>query len=95
MRVALVLYGDLDFISGGFLYDRMLVDYLRRQGEEVEVSSKSIARYWSKCLIELRRAEKDNHRIAILRKHRSLPEGRKIEFEIAQKGLKESKFSIF
>ena len=25
MRVALVLYGDLDFISGGFLYDRMLV----------------------------------------------------------------------
>jgi glycosyltransferase involved in cell wall biosynthesis len=39
MRVALVLYGDLDFISGGFLYDRMLVDYLQRQGEEVEVVS--------------------------------------------------------
>jgi glycosyltransferase involved in cell wall biosynthesis len=39
MRVALVLYGDLDFISGGFLYDRRLVDYLRRQGEEVEVIS--------------------------------------------------------
>ena len=39
MRVALVLYGDLDFISGGFLYDRMLVDHLRRQGEEVEIIS--------------------------------------------------------
>lgn len=39
MRVALVLYGDLDFISGGFLYDRMLVEYLRRQGEEVEIVS--------------------------------------------------------
>jgi glycosyltransferase involved in cell wall biosynthesis len=39
MRVALVLYGDLDFISGGFLYDRMLVNYLRRQGEEVEIIS--------------------------------------------------------
>jgi glycosyltransferase involved in cell wall biosynthesis len=39
MRVALVLYGDLDFISGGFLYDRMLVDYLRRQGVEVEIVS--------------------------------------------------------
>jgi glycosyltransferase involved in cell wall biosynthesis len=39
MRVALVLYGNLDFISGGFLYDRMLVDYLKRQGEEVEVVS--------------------------------------------------------
>jgi glycosyltransferase involved in cell wall biosynthesis len=39
MRVALVLYGNLDFISGGFLYDRMLVDYLRSQGEEVEIIS--------------------------------------------------------
>jgi len=39
MRVALVLYGDLDFVSGGFLYDRLLVDYLRRQGEEVEIIS--------------------------------------------------------
>ena len=39
MRVALVLYGNLDFISGGFLYDRMLVDYLRGQGEEVEIIS--------------------------------------------------------
>jgi len=39
MRVALVLYGDLDFISGGFLYDRLLVDYLSRQGEDVEIVS--------------------------------------------------------
>jgi glycosyltransferase involved in cell wall biosynthesis len=39
MRVALVLYGDLDFVSGGFLYDRMLVEYLRRQGEVVEIIS--------------------------------------------------------
>lgn len=39
MRVALVLYGDLDLVSGGFLYDRMLVDYLRRRGDEVEVVS--------------------------------------------------------
>ncbi len=37
MRVALVLYGNLDFVSGGFLYDRMLVEHLRRQGEEVEI----------------------------------------------------------
>jgi glycosyltransferase involved in cell wall biosynthesis len=39
MRVALVLYGDLGFVSGGFLYDRLLVDYLRRRGAEVEVVS--------------------------------------------------------
>uniref|UniRef100_A0A7V6DQ95 Glycosyltransferase family 1 protein n=1 Tax=Desulfobacca acetoxidans TaxID=60893 RepID=A0A7V6DQ95_9BACT len=39
MRVALVLYGDLDFISGGFLYDRLLVNYLRHQGDEVQIVS--------------------------------------------------------
>lgn len=39
MRLGLVIYGSLDTISGGFLYDRVLVDYLRRQGEEVEIIS--------------------------------------------------------
>jgi len=39
MRVALVLYGHLEFISGGFLYDRRLVKHLRRQGVEVEIFS--------------------------------------------------------
>lgn len=32
-----MIYGSLDYLSGGFLYDRQLVEYLRRQGEEVEV----------------------------------------------------------
>lgn len=39
MRVGLVIYGSLDTVSGGFLYDRKLVDYLRRQGEEVKIIS--------------------------------------------------------
>jgi glycosyltransferase involved in cell wall biosynthesis len=39
MRLGLLIYGDLEIISGGFLYDRMLVRHLRRQGEEVEVIS--------------------------------------------------------
>ena len=39
MRVGLVIYGDLGFPSGGFLYDRMLVDALRRAGDEVDVIS--------------------------------------------------------
>jgi len=39
MRLALVLYGGLDLVSGGFLYDRRLVDYLRRRGDEVEIVS--------------------------------------------------------
>lgn len=39
MRVGLMIYGGLDSISGGYLYDRMLVEYLRRQGWPVEIIS--------------------------------------------------------
>jgi glycosyltransferase involved in cell wall biosynthesis len=37
LRVGLIIYGDLEILTGGFLYDRLLVDYLRAQGDEVEV----------------------------------------------------------
>jgi len=39
MRVGLIIYGGLDFPSGGFLYDRMLVGTLRQAGDEVDVIS--------------------------------------------------------
>lgn len=39
MRVGLVIYGSLDTISGGYLYDRLLVRYLERQGDQVEIIS--------------------------------------------------------
>lgn len=39
MRVALVIYGSLDTLSGGYLYDRMLVEHLRAHGHSVEVLS--------------------------------------------------------
>jgi glycosyltransferase involved in cell wall biosynthesis len=37
MRVGLVLYGDLDGQSGGFRYDRRLIEELRAAGDTVEV----------------------------------------------------------
>jgi glycosyltransferase involved in cell wall biosynthesis len=37
VRVGLVIYGSLDLVSGGFLYDRMLVRELRAAGVDVEV----------------------------------------------------------
>lgn len=40
MRLGLIVYGSLDTISGGFLYDRKLVQYLRAQGDQVEVISR-------------------------------------------------------
>jgi glycosyltransferase involved in cell wall biosynthesis len=39
MKAALIIYGSLDTVSGGYLYDRMLVSKLRQRGDEVEVIS--------------------------------------------------------
>lgn len=37
MHIALVIYGSLDEVSGGFLYDRKLVEHLQQRGHEVTV----------------------------------------------------------
>jgi len=39
LRLGLVIYGGLETVSGGYLYDRKLVEHLRRCGDEVEVIS--------------------------------------------------------
>jgi len=39
MRIALIIYGSLEMISGGYLYDRKLVEFLRNNGDEVDVIS--------------------------------------------------------
>jgi glycosyltransferase involved in cell wall biosynthesis len=39
VRLGLIIYDSLDTLTGGYLYDRMLVEHLRRQGDEVEVIS--------------------------------------------------------
>ncbi len=39
MKIGLVIYGSLDTVSGGYLYDRKLVEYLREQGDTVEIIS--------------------------------------------------------
>ena len=39
MRIGLIIYGSLDTLSGGFLYDRILVASLRSQGDTVDVIS--------------------------------------------------------
>lgn len=42
LKIGLIVYGSLDNLSGGYLYDRKLVEYLRRQGDRVEI----IAQPW-------------------------------------------------
>jgi glycosyltransferase involved in cell wall biosynthesis len=39
MRIGLMIYGSLDRLSGGYIYDRMLVEYLRGHKDDVEVIS--------------------------------------------------------
>ena len=39
MNIGLLIYGSLDTISGGYLYDRKLVAYLKEQGDQVEILS--------------------------------------------------------
>lgn len=39
MKIGFVIYGSLDTVSGGYLYDRKLVEYLRSQGDTVEIIS--------------------------------------------------------
>ncbi len=37
MHVAFVIYGSLDEVSGGFLYDRQLVEYLQQRGHRTTI----------------------------------------------------------
>ena len=39
MRIGFVIYGSLDTLSGGYLYDRKLIEFLRSHGNTVELIS--------------------------------------------------------
>jgi glycosyltransferase involved in cell wall biosynthesis len=39
VKIGLLIYGSLDIVTGGFLYDRLLVEYLKSRGDRVEVIS--------------------------------------------------------
>jgi glycosyltransferase involved in cell wall biosynthesis len=45
MKIGLLIYGSLETISGGYLYDRKLVASLRAAGEQVEIISLPRRRY--------------------------------------------------
>ena len=45
MKLGLIIYGSLDTLSGGYLYDRKLVEYLRSQGDTIEIVSLPLRNY--------------------------------------------------
>lgn len=59
MRVGLVIYSSLDSISGGYLYDRQLVENLRRAGDTVEIFSLPWRNYMRHLLDNLSRELRD------------------------------------
>ena len=46
MRIGLLIYGDMETVSGGYLYNRKLVAYLRRHGVQVTIISLPLRSYW-------------------------------------------------
>ncbi len=74
----------------------LITNQVYSDGNGIQPVSRDITKYWSKCLIELVKLEK-GRRVAILKKHRSLPEGREAHFQITQDGIisVERKFKIF
>ena len=51
MKIGLAIYGSADQVSGGYLYDRMMADHLRRSGAQVEILSLRPGSYLS-CLAD-------------------------------------------
>ncbi len=55
--------------------------------DQVKIVGGDLLKYGSKCLLELMKLS--NSRGMILRKHRSLPEGKELRFRIVQEGIEE------
>ena len=67
MKIGLIIYGRLDTLSGGYLYDRQLVAHLEQAGDTVEIISLPwegygrhlLHNFWFALLEQLRQAEFD------------------------------------
>jgi glycosyltransferase involved in cell wall biosynthesis len=50
MHIGLIIYGSLATLTGGYIYDRILVDYMRQRGHQVEIISLPHRRFGSHLL---------------------------------------------
>ena len=65
MRIGLLIYGSLETLSGGYLYDRQLVEHLQANDDEVELVSLP----WRNYLLHLG----DNISTSLIRRLENLP----------------------
>lgn len=56
--------------------------------DKLEIVGRDVPRYWSKCLVKLSQ-NGENTRTVEIAKHRSLPSGKKVQFQITDDGLVE------
>lgn len=54
---------------------------------DIKAVGGTILQYWSKVIIQLERGEEINQRIATLKRHRSIPEGKQAIFSITSRGI--------
>lgn len=59
--------------------------YTSFDDENLELVGRDVPRYWSKCLLKV--SEDDSVRKLKIEKHRSMPEGRSVRFQITDDGL--------
>jgi hypothetical protein len=52
MRVGLVIYGSIETLTGGYLYDRRLVDHLVSRGDRAEVISLPRRNHYPRALCD-------------------------------------------
>ena len=56
MRIAFIVYGAIETLTGGYLYDRILVEHLNRRGHEVTVVSLAVRSYLGRLSDNIGRA---------------------------------------
>ena len=56
MRVGLVIYGEIETLTGGYLYDSFLASQLRKRGHDVEVLSLGLKSYVGRLLDNVSRS---------------------------------------
>lgn len=66
MRIGLLVYGDINTISGGYLYDRKIIEYLRSIGDEVLVISIKKTSYFKSLISNSIPRELENIQLDIL-----------------------------
>ena len=69
------------------LTNQIYSSYDDEGNNDIKAVGGTILQYWSKAIIQLERCDDINQRIATLKRHRSIPEGKQAIFSITSRGI--------